>query len=99
MDPDYIRLVALSSPLHDIGKVGIPDRILTKPGELTKQEFELMKGHTTIGSRTLESVMEKYQGVRFLEIARDIAATHHERFDGTGYPAASRAMQFRYADA
>ena len=73
--------------LHDIGKVGIPDQILTKPGELTRDEFELMKRHTTIGSRTLESVMEKYPGVRFLEIARDIAATHHERYDGTGYPA------------
>jgi putative two-component system response regulator len=90
MDPDYIRLVALCSPLHDVGKVGIPDRILTKRGDLTNPEFELMKRHTTIGARTLESVMAKYQGIRFLEIARDIAATHHERYDGTGYPAGLR---------
>src|SRR5262249_30851358 len=80
------KLIYLTSPLHDIGKVGIPDGILLKPGKLTAEEFEIMKRHTTLGAETLDAALERFPEARFLQIARDIAATHHERWDGTGYP-------------
>jgi putative two-component system response regulator len=83
---EYIRMIYQTSPLHDIGKVGIPDRILLKPGRLTEAEFEVMKDHTTIGTQTLDAALRQFPGVDFLEMARDIALTHHERWDGTGYP-------------
>ena len=86
IDPEFIRLIFLTSPLHDIGKVGIPDAILLKPGRLDPQEFEIMRTHTTIAAETLDAALKKFPGVSFLKMARDIAATHHERFDGTGYP-------------
>jgi putative two-component system response regulator len=86
IDADYINLIYMTSPLHDIGKVGIPDSILLKPGRLTDREFAIMKMHTEIGAQTLDAAMKKYPGVRFLEMARDIAASHHEWFDGSGYP-------------
>lgn len=84
--PEFIRLIYQTSPLHDIGKVGIPDHVLLKPGSLSEREFEIMKGHTNIGAATLEAAVQQYPGVGFLSMARDIALTHHERFDGTGYP-------------
>jgi putative two-component system response regulator len=87
IDAEYIRLLYLTSPLHDIGKVGIPDSVLLKPGRLSDREFEIMKEHTTIGAQTLEAALQQFPGVRFLQLARNIAATHHERFDGSGYPA------------
>ena len=76
-----------SAPLHDIGKVGIPDRILLKPGRLNEDEFVLMKTHTTLGHRALETA-ERQLGanIEFLRIAKDIAHSHHERWDGRGYP-------------
>src|SRR5207248_5870327 len=83
---EYIRLIYQTSPLHDIGKVGIPDSVLLKPGRLSDREFEIMKTHAEIGAQTLEAALEQFPGIKFLEMARDIAATHHERFDGTGYP-------------
>lgn len=83
---EYVRLIHLTSPLHDIGKVGIPDSVLLKPGRLSDREFEIMKTHTTIGADTLQAAMGKFPGVRYLTMARDIALTHHERYDGTGYP-------------
>ncbi|QDU95113.1 HD-GYP domain-containing protein [Lignipirellula cremea] len=86
IDAEFVRLVYQTSPLHDIGKVGIPDSILLKPGRLTAQEFEVMKTHTTIGAETLDAALQQYPNTRFLQIARDIAASHHERFDGGGYP-------------
>jgi len=86
VDTDFIRLVYQTSPLHDIGKVGVPDCILQKPGKLTKEEFEVMKTHTTIGAETLEAALANYPQTRFLQIARDIAKSHHERWDGAGYP-------------
>ncbi len=84
--PEYARLIYLTSPLHDIGKVGIPDAVLLKPGRLSDHEFEIMKTHTTLGAETLEAALRQFPGVKFLEMGRDIAATHHERMDGTGYP-------------
>jgi putative two-component system response regulator len=86
VDTDYLRLIYLTSPLHDIGKVAIPDCVLLKPGRLSDREFEIMKTHTTIGAQTLQATVQQYPGVPFLTMARDIALTHHEHFDGTGYP-------------
>jgi len=86
VDTDFIRLVYQTSPLHDIGKVGVPDCVLQKPGKLTKQEFDVMKTHTTIGAQTLDAALANYPQTRFLQIARDIAKSHHERWDGAGYP-------------
>src|SRR5207248_9762323 len=82
----FVRLLYLTSPLHDIGKVGIPDHVLLKPGRLSEREFEIMKSHTTIGAQTLGAAVEQYPGITFLSMAHDIALTHHEHFDGTGYP-------------
>jgi putative two-component system response regulator len=82
----YVPLIYQTSPLHDIGKVGIPDSVLLKPGRLSDREFEIMKMHTTIGAQTLEAALKQFPGVKFLEMARDITISHHERFDGTGYP-------------
>lgn len=86
IDPEFIRLVYQTSPLHDIGKVGIPDSVLQKPGKLTPEEFEVMKRHALLGAETLDAALEKYPEARFLRVAREIAATHHERWNGSGYP-------------
>lgn len=86
IDDEFVRLVFLTSPLHDIGKVGIPDAVLLKPGRLSDEEFDIMKTHTVMGAETLAAALERYPEARFLQIARDIALTHHERWDGKGYP-------------
>lgn len=82
-----ITILFKSAPLHDIGKVGIPDRILLKPGRFEPEEFEIMKTHTTLGRNAIESA-ERSLGtdVEFLSMAKDIALSHHEKWDGTGYP-------------
>jgi putative two-component system response regulator len=87
LTPDTIDMMAKSAPLHDIGKVAIPDSILRKPGRLDAEEFELMKLHTAHGRRAIE-VAEASMGSShgFLRHARDIAYGHHERWDGLGYP-------------
>jgi putative two-component system response regulator len=72
--------------MHDIGKVGIPDDILTKPGKLTDEEFQIMKTHTDIGRRVLSQALDPAHPVPLLQMCVDIAYCHHERFDGTGYP-------------
>lgn len=82
----FVRMMYLTSPLHDIGKIGIPDCVLLKPGRLSDREFEIMKEHASLGADTLAAALEEYPGATFLQMARDIAATHHERYDGTGYP-------------
>ncbi|MBF0229472.1 MAG: two-component system response regulator [Desulfamplus sp.] len=83
---DYIDLLTKSAPLHDIGKVGVPDSILLKPGRLTDEEFEEMKKHATYG-RDIIAASEKSLGEEsFLTLAREIAYTHHEKWDGSGYP-------------
>ena len=86
IDGAYAQLLYLTSPLHDIGKVGIPDSVLLKPGRLTPQEFEVMKQHTVIGGATLPAAAEAHPRAKYLTMARDIAVTHHEKFDGSGYP-------------
>lgn len=84
---DYINLLFVSAPLHDIGKVGVPDHILLKPGKLTDEEFELMKKHAEYGKNIIYSTSQKIEGDNFLIIAGEIALTHHEKWNGTGYPA------------
>ena len=86
VDDDYIRLIYQTSPLHDIGKVGIPDAILLKAGKLTEREFGVMKTHALIGSQTLDAALRRFPNAKFLQMARSVAASHHEKFDGTGYP-------------
>ena len=86
LDDATIELLYKSAPLHDIGKVGVPDDILLKPGKLTDEEFEEIKKHTAYGSDVIAS-QEKKLGVNsFLTHAKEIAGTHHEKWDGTGYP-------------
>lgn len=93
-------LIVKATPLHDIGKVGIPDQILLKPGRLTVEEFEVMKTHARIGADAIEDAIVRVLGedldlfrsmrtespLDFLDMARQIALSHHERWDGTGYP-------------
>lgn len=83
---EFIDLLFVSAPLHDIGKVGVPDNILLKPGKLTEAEFELMKKHADYGKNIINSAAQKIEGDNFLIIAGEIASTHHEKWDGTGYP-------------
>ena len=104
--PDVRQRIAKAAPLHDIGKVGIPDAILLKPGRLTPDEFEIMKTHAAIGAQALEEAIERARELQatpaagrdapgspdsrpsldFLETAQQIAASHHEKWDGSGYP-------------
>lgn len=102
--PDVRQRIAKAAPLHDIGKVGIPDAILLKPGRLTPDEFEIMKTHAAIGAQALEEAIERARELQsppepdkvtgsdvrpsldFLETAQQIAAGHHEKWDGSGYP-------------
>jgi putative two-component system response regulator len=94
-------MIIRAAPLHDIGKVGIPDQILLKPGKLTPEEFEVMKQHAQIGADALNEAVQRVLGpnpdaaaeakagpsaLAFLEIARQIAQSHHEKWDGSGYP-------------
>ncbi len=87
VDDEFIEWVHKSSPLHDIGKVGIPDAILCKPGPLNDAELKIMRTHTTIGGDTLRKVLDQHLGqTSFLTMAMEIAYSHHERWDGGGYP-------------
>lgn len=86
LDNKYAEFTYLSAPLHDIGKVMIPDGILCKPGRLTMEEFEVIKTHTTLGGKILEETLAAIEGDSYLEVANQVAVYHHERWDGTGYP-------------
>jgi response regulator RpfG family c-di-GMP phosphodiesterase len=84
---DNIELLYKLAPLHDIGKVGIPDHILLKPGKLTPEEFEVMKSHTTLGGNAIAAAEDRVNTKSlFLRVARQIALGHHEKWDGSGYP-------------
>jgi putative two-component system response regulator len=91
---ECIRMLFKSAPLHDIGKVGIPDRILLKPGKLTPEEFEIMKTHTTLGAESIR-ITEALIGEQttFLQLAHEIALSHQEKWDGSGYPEGLRGDQ------
>ncbi len=86
IDEEFIRNLALASSLHDVGKVGIPDAILLKPGRLTPEERMIMELHTIIGGDCLEAIGLRLGESDFLDMARQVAYWHHERWDGTGYP-------------
>jgi putative two-component system response regulator len=86
LDENTVEWLYLSAPLHDVGKVATPDSILLKPGRLTEEEFEKMKLHTIHGRDALAAAERKLGGDSFLQIAREIAYCHHERWDGKGYP-------------
>lgn len=83
---EYIELLYKSAPLHDIGKVGVRDNILLKPGKLTDEEFEKMKKHTIYGGESLMVGIKELGEESFLTLAKEIAVTHHEKWDGSGYP-------------
>lgn len=88
LDEHTVDLIFYGSPLHDIGKLGISDAILLKPGRLTDEELAVMRTHTTLGFEILKNAQSKY-----MEIGRNIALTHHERFDGQGYPQGLSGLQ------
>lgn len=81
-----IELIYKSAPLHDIGKVGIPDVILLKPGKHTSDETEIMRQHAVLGLTAIESVERNLGPIEFLRFAKEIAHSHHEKWDGSGYP-------------
>ncbi len=84
--PAYIAEVEMSAPLHDVGKINIPDAILNKPGKLNPDEYEIMKTHTTAGKNIIEKCINTVHAEAYLKEARNMAGYHHERWDGKGYP-------------
>ena len=83
---EYIKDVYNSAPLHDVGKIKVPDAILNKPGRLTEEEFEDMKKHTTAGKEIIERAMDLVGDTGYLSEALNLATHHHEKWDGSGYP-------------
>ncbi len=86
IDKLFVDNIFLTSPLHDIGKIGIPDYILLKPGRLDDNEFGIMKTHCHIGFNTLNDALVKFPQADYLQMSAEIARSHHEKFDGSGYP-------------
>jgi len=82
----FIDLVTRAAPLHDVGKIVIPDHILTKPGKLTDEEYEQMKHHTTEGARIISELFSVSEDRDYVKIAEEVAGCHHEKWDGSGYP-------------
>ncbi len=85
--PEYIDDIYQSSILHDIGKVGVPDAILLKPDKLTDEEFAVIKRHTTLGGDAIKAIEYQIEGQSYLQMGKEIAYSHHEKWDGSGYPA------------
>jgi len=86
LDDDWVRTVSVTAALHDIGKVGIPDAVLCKPGRLTDDEHKVIQRHATIGGDTLLAIKQRWADDAFLVTATEIAFAHHEKWDGSGYP-------------
>ena len=86
VDPKFIENIFYASPLHDIGKVAIPDSIVLKPGKLTPEEFDIMKTHAALGAEKLEAVQRQFPGNALLDMGIAIAKFHHEKWNGAGYP-------------
>ncbi len=86
LTPKFMSDIVKSAPLHDVGKINISDTVLNKPGKLTDEEYEIMKTHTTHGKEIIEKVINTVNGENYLKEARNMAAYHHERWDGKGYP-------------
>lgn len=83
---EYVSLIKDAAPLHDIGKISIPDYILKKPGKLTDEEFDIIKTHPGVGANIIEGTLSEVEGDEYLTVARDMAHYHHEKWDGSGYP-------------
>ncbi|PAT01047.1 hypothetical protein CI105_08510 [Candidatus Izimaplasma bacterium ZiA1] len=97
LNEDDIDIIAQSSALHDIGKVAIKDSILLKPSKLTIKEFDIMKTHTTIGANTLKITYDKYPCNKYIKMGIDISLSHHEKWDGTGYPKGLKGDEIPFA--
>ncbi len=82
----YVELTIKAAPLHDIGKIAVSDSILQKPGRLAEEEFECMKTHTTAGGRIVRDVLGNIEDREYIEVASRMAASHHEKWNGSGYP-------------
>ncbi|HET6327961.1 MAG TPA: HD domain-containing phosphohydrolase [Planctomycetaceae bacterium] len=95
--PGFVRLIGISSALHDIGKVALEDSVLLKPGELTSNERFRMQLHVEVGAESIREIERRLGTSNFLEMAREIANSHHERWDGTGYPAGLAGEQIPLA--
>ena len=96
-DGDFAETIFHAAALHDVGKIGIPDSILLKPGALTQDEFAVMKSHTTIGAGTIQAAIAAYNGNSLLNVGLDIVRSHHERWDGAGYPDGLRSEEIPLA--
>ncbi|MEE3466801.1 MAG: HD domain-containing phosphohydrolase [Eubacterium sp.] len=86
LTPKYMSDAVISAPLHDVGKINVPDAVLNKPGKLTDEEYAIIKTHTTAGREIIERAIDTVHGENYLKEARNMAAYHHERWDGKGYP-------------
>ena len=86
LNDGFLENIVKAAPLHDVGKIVVPDSILQKPGRLTKKELETIKKHTTEGKNVIKNVLGDVENNDFLEIASNIAYYHHEKYDGSGYP-------------
>lgn len=83
---EYFENIRLAAPMHDIGKIRIPDAILNKPGRLTDEEFEIIKKHSEYGAEIITKTMKQVENEKWFAVANNIAKYHHERYDGRGYP-------------
>lgn len=83
---DYMKNLLMAAPMHDVGKIAVPDAILQKPGRLTEEEFEMMKMHTIKGGEIIRETFSRMGNEQYLEIAYEIALHHHEKWNGKGYP-------------
>jgi PAS domain S-box-containing protein len=90
---EYVEDLYHSSILHDIGKVGVPDAILLKPGKLTTEEFEIIKQHAILGGKAISDIDKQFENQSFLTIAKELTYYHHERWDGKGYPNGLKELQ------
>ena len=86
INEEFMEHLLMSAPLHDVGKVGVPDQILLKPSSLTADEFEVIKQHTQYGKRIIEAAQDKLGNTSFMKLAAEMAFSHHEHWDGKGYP-------------
>ena len=84
--PDFIELIYLTSPLHDVGKIGIPDCVLLKPGQLSAEEYRIIQTHAEIGANAIGEALAQYPAASYLKMGYEIALMHHERWNGKGYP-------------
>ena len=96
VSPSFVRLIGISSALHDIGKVSVSDSVLLKPGPLTDEERSEMQMHAKRGAECIQNIETQLGQCNFLQMAKEIASSHHEKWDGTGYPSGLRGKQYLY---